>query len=279
MSNKVIIEAGKTGGNYWKDLKTYKGLFYFLAWRDVLVRYKQTAIGVSWSVLRPLLTILAFTGFGIIFKAETGGIPRPLLVAAAVLPWNLFATAFTESANSLVGNANLLTKVYFPRIIVPASSLIVSFIDFCIALVLVIILLFVYGYTPSAHIIFFPLFLLLGIVTAAGAGFFIAALNVRYRDFRYIVPFVVQLGLFISPIAFESRTYIYNNPAVPETLKFIYAMNPMVGVIDGFRWSLLGGDLDINWTAFAISAGISVMLLIFGTWYFRRVESTFADIV
>lgn len=279
MSNKIVIEAGKSGGKFWKDLKAYRGLFYFLAWRDILVRYKQTSIGIAWSVLRPLLTIVAFTGFGLIFGAETGGIPRPLLVAAAVLPWNLFATAFSESANSLVGNANLLTKVYFPRIIVPASTMIVSLIDFLIALVLVILLLVIYGYAPSGNIIFFPLFVLLALVTAAGSGFLISALNVRYRDFRYVVPFIVQVGLFVSPIAFDSGIYIHNNESLPEWAKFIYSLNPMVGVIDGFRWSLLGGELQIHWNAFSVSAAISVALLFSGIAYFRKVESTFADIV
>jgi len=279
MNNKIVIEAGNSGGNFWKDLKAYRGLFYFLAWRDVLVRYKQTSIGIAWSVLRPLLTIVAFTGFGMIFGADTGGIPRPLLVAAAVLPWNLFATSFVESANSLVGNANLLTKVYFPRIIVPASTLIVSLIDFFIALVILIVLLMVYGFAPSSNIVFFPLFVLLALITAAGAGFLIAALNVRYRDFRYVVPFIVQVGLFVSPIAFDSGVYIHANEEVPTWVKFMYSLNPMVGVIDGFRWALLGGELQIHWNAFIISAVISLVLLFLGIAYFRKVESTFADIV
>lgn len=256
----------------------YKGLFYFLAWRDVLVRYKQTAIGIAWSVLRPLLYTGAFVAFGMIMNVEHGSIPRPLMVVAAILPWQLFATAFSESANSLVGNANLLTKVYFPRIIVPASTLIVSLIDFAIALGLMIILMLCYGFMPSANIVFFPLFLLLALVTAAGAGFLIAALNVKYRDFRYIVPFIVQIGVFISPVGFDSSR-IYASEHIPGFLKTLYAMNPMVGVIDGFRWCMLGGDLVINWQSFAISTGISVLLLITGIWYFRKVESTFADIV
>lgn len=278
MSNRVVIEAGKNGGNYWKDLKSYKGLFYFLAWRDVLVRYKQTTIGIAWAVLRPLLQIAVMVGLGFILNADHGTVPRPLLVAAAVLPWGLFATAFSESAGSLVGNANLLTKVYFPRIIVPASTLIVSLIDFAISLGLMIILLLIYGYTPPSNIFYFPLFLLFTVFTAAGAGFLISALNVKYRDFRYIVPFVVQLGFFLSPIAFESSA-IYANTHIPEWAKFAYAMNPMVGVIDGFRWCMLGGDLQIHWPAFFTSIGVSVFIFIAGIWYFRRVESTFADIV
>jgi lipopolysaccharide transport system permease protein len=278
MSNRIVIEAGKSGGNYWKDLKTYRGLFYFLAWRDVLVRYKQTAIGIAWGVLRPLLTIFAFVALGIILDTDTGSIPRPVLIAAGVLPWQLFATTFAESANSLVGNANLLTKVYFPRIIVPASTIIVGLIDFAIALVLMIILLLVYGIVPSGNIVFLPLFLVLAIITSAGVGFLVAALNVKYRDFRYVVPFIVQIGVFISPVGFDSES-VYANEKIPEALKFIYSCNPLVGVIDGFRWSLLGGELTIWWPAFLVSTGISLILLIAGIWYFRRVENTFADIV
>lgn len=278
MSNRIVIEPGKAGGRYWKDLKTYRGLFYFLAWRDVLVRYKQTTIGVAWSVLRPLLMIGAFVMLGKFMHVEAGAVPRPLLIAAAVLPWQLFATAFSEAAGSLVGNANLLTKVYFPRIIVPASTLIVSLIDFCFALVIVIILLFCYGYVPSVNLVFFPLFLLLALFTAAGAGFLISALNVRYRDFRYVVPFIVQLGVFVSPVAFDSAA-LYDNPNYPEWIKFVYSMNPMVGVIDGFRWCMLGGDLQIHWAPFITSIGVSTFIFILGIWYFRRVESTFADIV
>jgi lipopolysaccharide transport system permease protein len=278
LSSRIVIEAGKNGGNYWKDLKSYKGLFYFLAWRDVLVRYKQTTIGIAWAVLRPLLQILAMVGLGVIVNSSHGSIPRPLLVGAAVLPWGLFSTAFSESAGSLVGNANLLTKVYFPRIIVPASTLIVSLIDFAIALGLMIILLMIYGFVPSVNLVYFPLFLFFTIFTAAGAGFFVAALNVKYRDFRYIVPFIVQMGFFVSPIAFDSAS-VYANPNFPEWVKFLYSMNPMVGVIDGFRWCILGGELQIHWEAFYTSIGVSVLIFITGIWYFRRVESTFADIV
>jgi lipopolysaccharide transport system permease protein len=278
VNNRIVIEPGNTGGSYWKDVKTYRGLFYFLAWRDVLVRYKQTTIGIAWSVLRPLLYTFAFVLLGQFMQAGTSGaIPRALIVAAAVLPWQLFSTAFSESANSLVGNANLITKVYFPRIIVPASSLIVSLIDFGIALVLTFLLMLVYGYAPSIQILFLPLFLILAIVTAAGAGFLVAALNVKYRDFRYIVPFIIQLGIFISPVGFESSR-VYQSHAA-DWMKTVYSMNPMVGVIDGFRWCLLGGNLTINWSSFVISAAISVVMLIVGIWYFRRVESSFADIV
>ncbi len=272
-----IIEADRPDADYWKDVWRYRGLFYYLAWRDVLVRYKQTVIGIAWSVLRPLLYIGVFLLFGKIFGKQSGPIPDALIIAAGVLPWQLFATAFSESAGSVVGNANLLTKVYFPRIIVPASTLIVALIDFAVALVLLIIFLLVFGYAPSSNIIFFPLFMILAIVTASGSGFLIAALNVKYRDFRYVVPFIVQVGMFVTPVGFESSR-IYSD-AVPGFLQKLYALNPMVGVVDGFRWCILGDDIVMHWDMVAISASFSILLLIIGIRYFRRVESTFADIV
>lgn len=274
----IIVDANRADRGYWKEVWRYRGLFYYLAWRDVLVRYKQTFIGVAWSVLRPLLYIGVFLLFGKIFGKQSGPIPDALIIAAGVLPWQLFATAFSESAGSVVGNANLLTKVYFPRIIVPASTLIVALIDFAIALVVLVIFLFFYGYMPSGNIIFFPAFMILGIITAAGSGFLIAALNVKYRDFRYVVPFIVQVGMFVTPVGFESNA-IYGNPDIPEFLKTLYSLNPMVGVVDGFRWCILGDGIAMHWDMVAISGGFSLLLLIIGIWYFRRVESTFADIV
>jgi lipopolysaccharide transport system permease protein len=273
----IIVDANRSDSGYWKEVWRYRGLFYYLAWRDVLVRYKQTAIGIAWSVLRPLLYIGVFLLFGKIFGKQSGAIPDALIIAAGVLPWQLFATAFSESAGSVVGNANLLTKVYFPRIIVPASTLIVALIDFAVALVVLVIFLIFYGYTPSGNIIFFPAFMLLGIITAAGSGFLIAALNVKYRDFRYVVPFIVQVGMFVTPVGFESsRIYSAN---VSPILQKLYALNPMVGVVDGFRWCILGDDIAMHWDMVAISGGFSILILVVGIWYFRRVESTFADIV
>jgi lipopolysaccharide transport system permease protein len=277
MKSRIVIEAGKTAGNYWKDLKSYRGLFYFLAWRDILVRYKQTSFGIAWSVLRPLLFTFGFVLLRAMSNADSGAVPTVLLVAAAILPWQFFATSFSESANSLVGNANLLTKVYFPRLIVPASTMIVNLIDFSIALVLFFILMIVYGYPPTINMLFLPLFLLLAMIAAAGAGFIIAAMNVKYRDFRYIIPFIVQIGIFVSPVGFDS-SLVYNS-SKPEWMKTIFALNPMTGVIDGFRWCLLGGNLSLNVPAFIISTAISLLILIIGIWYFRRVESSFADIV
>lgn len=273
----IIVDANRGDKGYWKEVWRYRGLFYYLAWRDVLVRYKQTFIGVAWSVLRPLLYIGAFLLFGMIFGKEDGPVPNALVIAVGVLPWQLFATAFAESAGSVVGNANLLTKVYFPRIIVPASTLIVALIDFAIALLVLVVLLVVFGFVPSGNVIYFPLFMLLGILTAAGSGFLIAALNVKFRDFRYVVPFIVQIGMFVSPVGFDSNT-VYSKD-IPEFFKTLYALNPMVGVIDGFRWCILGDQIPVHWDMLAISAGFSVVLLIMGIWYFRRVESTFADII
>jgi lipopolysaccharide transport system permease protein len=252
-------------------------LLYFLAWRDILVRYKQTVIGIAWSVLRPLLTILIFTFIGSFFGADTHGAPRVLLVTAATLPWQFFASAFGEASNSMVANANLFTKVYFPRMIVPISTVIVCLIDFFISLVILIVFMLCYHFVPGLQIIFLPLFLILAIVTAMGAGIFVAALNVKYRDFRIIVPFIVQFGLYISPIAFSSAD-LYAKPYSP-IFKFLYSLNPMVAVIDGFRWCILGDNLPIRTETFLPSVAISLVLLILGIWYFRKTEKTFADII
>ncbi len=278
--HKIIIEAKSKTANYWKDLWNYRGLFYFLAWRDVLVRYKQTLIGVLWSVLRPLITIVVFT---IVFNklgnfSADGGVPYAIMVCAGMLPWQFFSNAFSESANSLIGNSNLLTKVYFPRLIIPASSVIVSIIDFFISFIILIGLFVFYQFTPDWRLIFLPVFLLLAAVTAMGAGLFIAALNVKYRDFRYIIPFVVQFGLYVSPVGFSS-SLVYNKATLPISLKYLYSLNPMVGVIDGFRWCILGGNSNLFMPGFVLSIIISVLLLLFGIRYFRKTERTFADII
>ena len=280
MSNhRIVLEPGSADKHYWRDLWQFRGLFWFLAWRDILVRYKQTVIGVAWSVLRPLLTLTVMAFIGWLFESKVpNGVPRLLLVAAATLPWTFFSTAFSESANSLIANSNLLTKVYFPRLIVPASTIIVCLIDFLISFGILIVLMFFYRFTPDAHILLLPLFLLLALVTALGSGLFIAALNVKYRDFRYIVPFIVQFGLYISPIAFSSSD-IYTSTRIPDAAKVLYSLNPMVGVIDGFRWCILGGDAPLYTQAFLLSVGISLLMLIFGIIYFRRTEKTFADVI
>lgn len=276
----VIIEPGRRKSFYWKDLWRFKGLFYYLAWRDVLVRYKQTAIGVLWSVIRPLLTIVVFT---LVFNKlgnfqSDSNVPYAIMVCVGMLPWQFFSSAFSESANSLVANSNLLTKVYFPRLIVPASTVIVCLIDFLISFVILLGLYVFYQFTPDWRILLFPVFLLLATITALGFGFFIAALNVKYRDFRYVIPFIVQFGLYISPVGFSSSV-VYSNPDIPDVLKYIYALNPMAGVIDGFRWCMLGGTVPLHIPEFIASVVVSVLFLFIGIKYFRRMERTFADVI
>ncbi|HTA82095.1 MAG TPA: ABC transporter permease [Bacteroidia bacterium] len=279
MSNRIVIEPGAKAKHYWKDIWNYRGLFYFLAWRDVLVRYKQTAIGLAWSIIKPLFTILVMWFIGWLFSSQVPvGVPRILLVSAAALPWQFFSGAFSEISNSLVTNSNLLTKVYFPRLIVPLSTIIVALIDFCISLALLVVIMCFYRFVPDWKILFLPLFLLLAIIIAIGTGLFIGALNVKYRDFRIIVPFIVQIGLYISPVAFSSD-YIYNSSRIPEALKFVYSLNPMVSVIDGFRWCIIGSNSTIYLPGFLISIVVSFFFLIIGIWYFRKTEHSFADVI
>jgi lipopolysaccharide transport system permease protein len=269
----LIIEAGRTEKNYWRDLWRYRELFYFLAWRDILVRYKQTVIGVAWSVIRPLLTMIVFTiVFGRIAKLPSGNTPYPILVFSALLPWQFFANAFSEASNSLIGSAQMISKVYFPRFIVPTSSVIVSFVDFLISAVILAVLMLWFGYLPSERILVLPLFVLLAFGTAMGAGLWVSALNVKYRDFRYVVPFIVQFGLYISPVGFSSNV-------VPERWRLLYNLNPLVGVIDGFRWALLRKDTHLYWPGFFFSVSIVVLLLYSGILYFRATEKTFADVI
>jgi lipopolysaccharide transport system permease protein len=270
----LLIEAGRTEKNYWRDLWRYRELFYFLAWRDILVRYKQTVIGIAWALIRPFLTMLVFSFiFGKVAKLPApGSIPYPLLVFAAMLPWQFFSTALSEASNSLIGNANLISKVYFPRLIVPAGSVITSFVDFLITLGLMAGMMVWHGFLPDWRLLTLPLFVALAFGTAFGAGLWLCALNVRYRDFRYIVPFIVQFGLFLSPVGFSSNV-------VPESLRIIYACNPMVGVIDGFRWALLRGQSPVGGPGLIASVLITSVLCLSGIWYFRRTEKTFADII
>jgi lipopolysaccharide transport system permease protein len=224
---------------------------------------------VLWAVLRPFLTMVVFTiVFGKIAKMPSGGVPYPILVFSAMLPWQFFASSFADSSNSLIGNASLLTKIYFPRIIMPVSSIIVAFVDFLVAFVILVGMMFYYGYAPALTILTLPIFIFLAFLTAMGAGLFIAAVNVKYRDFKHIVPFVVQFGLYISPVGFSSNV-------VPEHWRLLYAVNPMVGVIDGFRWAILGQPLNI--AAFLFSIGVSIGLMVLGFWFFRKTEKTFAD--
>jgi lipopolysaccharide transport system permease protein len=270
----LLIEAGRGEKDYWRDLWRYRELFYFLAWRDILVRYKQTAIGIAWALVRPFLTMLVFTFiFSKVAKLPApGSVPYALLVFAAMLPWQFFSTALSEASNSLIGNSNLISKVYFPRMIVPASSVITSFVDFLITLGLMAGMMIWYGFLPDWRLLTLPLFMALAFGSAFGAGLWLCALNVRYRDFRYIVPFIVQFGLYLSPVGFSSNI-------VPEGLRLIYACNPMVGVIDGFRWALLRGQSPLAAYALIASILVTSVLCLPGIWYFRRTEKTFADII
>jgi lipopolysaccharide transport system permease protein len=270
----LLIEAGRSEKNYWRDLWRYRELFYFLAWRDILVRYKQTAIGIAWALVRPFLTMLVFTFiFSRVAKLPApGSVPYALLVFAAMLPWQFFSTALSEASNSLIGNSNLISKVYFPRLIVPAGSVITSFVDFLITLGLMAGMMVWYGFLPDWRLLTLPLFMALAFGSAFGAGLWLCALNVRYRDFRYIVPFIVQFGLYLSPVGFSSNI-------VPEGLRLIYALNPMVGVIDGFRWALLRGQSPLAGDALIASIIVTSVLCLSGIWYFRRMEKTFADII
>jgi len=271
--HQIIIEPGNTEKNYWADLWRYRELFYILSWRDIKVRYKQTVVGAAWSVVRPLLTMIVFTVvFSRIAKLPTeGAAPYAILVYAAMLPWQFFSNALSEASNSLIGNANLITKVYFPRLIIPASSVITSFVDFAISFGLMLVLMAFYQYMPSWQIIFLPLFIILSFFTAFGIGLYLTALNVKYRDFRYIIPFIVQFGLYISPVGFSSSV-------VPEQYRFWYNLNPMVGVIDGFRWCILG-ESQLNMQSVGASVIISALFTWLGVWYFRKMERNFADVI
>ncbi|MGH8021591.1 MAG: ABC transporter permease, partial [Opitutaceae bacterium] len=249
-------------------------LMYFLAWRDVLVRYKQTVVGVAWAVIRPLITTIIFTViFGRIAKLPSpGDVPYALLVFTGTMPWNFFSAAMTESGSSLVANSGMISKVYFPRLVIPASSVATSFVDLCISAVLLAVMMLIYGYAPGPEIIALPFFVIVAAAAAFGAGLWCSALMVKYRDVRYIIPFVVQVGFFISPVGLSTS-------AVPEQWRFLYSLNPMVGVINGFRWSLLNGVQEIYWPAFAISIVFVSLLIFTGIWYFRKTERGFADII
>ncbi len=269
---KLIIEPGSVARNYWRELWRYRELMYFLAWRDVAVRYKQAVIGVIWALLRPALTMLVFVAFGRLVGGVPSGVPAPIWVLAAVMPWQFFSTALTDSSNSLVGNANLISKVYFPRAIVPAAAVVTALVEFLITLSMLTLLMAWYGVVPGWHLVLLPALVLLVFSLSFGLGLLFAAFNVEYRDFRYIVPFIVQFGLFVSPVAYATST-------VPERWRTAFALNPMVGIIDGFRWCLLRGDprLDVRSAGLAVAVTSSLVLL--GTWYFRRMERGFADVI
>jgi len=272
-SDVRVIEPGRSGFHYWRDLWSYRELFFFLAWRDILVTYKQTTIGIAWSVLRPLLTMVIFTVvFGKLAKLPSDGIPYPVLVFAAMLPWYFFSRAVSEGSSSLIANATIISKVYFPRVIIPVSAVVVSLVDFLISFALLLVLMVGYQFMPDWRILLLPLFLIFGVAASLGPILWLAALNVQYRDFRYIVPFLIQIGLFISPVGFSSSV-------VPEQWRLIYSLNPMVGVIDGFRWSILGGQASLYLPGLALSLATAALFLVSGIWYFRKTERSFADVI
>ncbi len=274
----LVIEAGGTERQYWRDLWRYRELFYFLAWRDILVRYKQTVIGVAWSVLRPVLTMAVLSViFGRVAKLPSGDVPYPLMVFCGLLPWHFFATALTESSSSLVNNSNMISKVYFPRLVVPAGSVITSLVDLMISIGLLALLLMFYGIAPSSHVVTLPLFIILAFGAAFGVGLWVSALMVRYRDFRYVIPFVVQFGLYLSPVGFSST---FAAPHIlPAGWELLYWLNPVAGVIDGFRWAILGGSQVLNLPGLLLSCAVIAFMLLTGLRYFRRTEQTFADII
>ncbi|MCF8246274.1 MAG: ABC transporter permease [Saprospiraceae bacterium] len=271
--HQLVITPGLSSANYWKDIYRYRELFYMLSWRDIKVRYKQTAIGVLWSVLRPLLTMaILVLVFGYFAKLPTSGdYPYPLLVLAGLIPWQFFANATSESGNSLLDNQNLITKVYFPRIIIPLSATVTSFVDFLIALMLFLPLMLIYRFTPSWHIVFIPAFTILIFLLSFGFGTILTALNVKYRDFRYVLPFIVQIGLYLSPVG-------YSTEIVPLKAQWLYSLNPMVGIIEGFRWCLLG-ESSLQFGQLMVSLAVTFFILALGIRYFRKTEKYFADLI
>jgi lipopolysaccharide transport system permease protein len=274
MAEVIVIEPGRHERNYWRDLWRYRELFRVLAWRDLAVRYKQTVIGAAWAVIRPFITMVVFTViFGRIAKLPSDGTaPYPLMVFAGMLPWTFFSSGLSEASNSLIGNANLISKVYFPRLIVPTATVVVAFVDFLIAFSMLIVLMAWYQYAPSWRMLVLPAFIVLAFLASMGPALWITALNVKYRDFRYIVPFIVQFGLYVSPVGFSSSV-------IPEKWRLLYSLNPIVGVIDGFRWCILSGQSAVYLPGLAMSAFIAAFFLWFGIHRFRKMENSFADLI
>lgn len=272
--DRLIIEPGLADKNYWRDLYRYRELFFVLAWRDVAVRYKQTVIGLAWALIQPLATMVVFTViFGKVAKLPSEGVaPYALMVYAGMLPWQFFATSLTGASNSLIGNSNLISKVYFPRLIVPASAVVVAFVDFLVSFVILICLMLWFQYLPNWQILSLPIFVLMAFLASLGPGLWITSLNVKYRDFRYIIPFIVQFGLYVSPVGFSSTV-------IPEQWRLLYSLNPMVGVIDGFRWAILGSASNIYLPGFILSWVVIFFFLWLGLRQFRKMEKTFADLI
>jgi lipopolysaccharide transport system permease protein len=270
----LVLEPGRADRRYWLDLWTYRELFAILAWRDVAVRYKQTVIGVAWAALRPFLTMVIMTVvFHVVAKVQPPpGAPYAILVFAGLLPWTLFSTILTEASASLVVNANLVGKVYFPRIIIPTSTALVALVDFAVALAILGLMMVWYQYMPTWRLLLIPAFVVLAVLASLGPALLVTALNVKYRDFRYIIPFIIQFGLYLAPVG-------YSSAVVPAQWRFWYSLNPVVGVIDGFRWCVLGGSSPLYWPGFFGSLAVVALFLVVGVAYFRRTERTFADLI
>ena len=270
----IIIEPGRTEKNYWRDLWNYRELFLILAWRDIAVKYKQTVVGVAWAVVRPLLTMVVFTViFGKLAKMPSAGnSPYALMVLAGMLPWTFFSTALGDASNSLIGNEKLISKVYFPRLIIPTAAVVTAFVDFLISLAILLLMMIYYRFVPGWQILLMPVFMLLALLASLGPGLWITALNVKYRDFRYVVPFLVQLGLYVSPVGFTSSV-------IPHKWRLLYSLNPMVGVIDGFRWCILGKESPLYLPGFCLSIFVIAFFLWFGITRFRKMETLFADLI
>ncbi len=269
---ELVLEAGRADAHYWQDLWRYRELLGFLAWRDIQVRYKQTVLGAAWALLQPAITLVVFTYvFGRLAHMPSGNVPYPLLVMAGLLPWQLFANALSNASGSLVSNTHLISKVYFPRLVVPLSALAVALIDFLIVALLYLGLGAWFNFWPDWRAVLLPLFTLLGLLAALGAGLWLTALTVRFRDFRFIVPFLLQVGVFLSPVGFSTST-------VPNW-RLLFSLNPMVAVIDGFRWCLLRGHQELYLPSLFLGVAVTVLLLVTGLWYFRRTERGFADMI
>lgn len=269
----LILEQGRAERHYWRDLWAYRELFAVLAWRDVAVRYKQTVIGAAWAVVRPVITMVVFTViFGRLAHLPSQGVPYSVMVFVGMLPWFLFSTILNDASTSMVGNAHLVGKVYFPRLIIPAAAAVVAVFDFALNLVILLGLMLWFGVMPSWRLVLLPPFVGLAIAASLGPALLVTALNVKYRDFRYVIPFLVQFGLYVSPVGFSSTI-------VPDRWRFWYSLNPMVGVIDGFRWCVLGGDSQIYTPGFILSLAVVAFFLWLGIGYFRRTERSFADLL
>lgn len=276
--DELIIEPGRTEKNYWADLWRYRELFFILAWRDVAVRYKQTVAGAAWALVQPFMSMIIMTViFGKIAGLPSeGNTPYAVMVFAAMLPWQFFSNALSSASQSIVSNANLISKVYFPRLIIPTSSVVVSFIDFLVACSVLFGMMLWFQFWPTWRVLTLPVFVALAILAALGPGLIITALTVRYRDFRFIIPFIVQFGLYVSPVAYSTAVV---REKLGETLFLFYSLNPMVGVIDGFRWALLGSETTLYWPGFLISVLLTAVLCVIGLRHFRQTERKFADLI